>query len=81
LENVEVKDHYGANKIHAEELEYLCKLNACGRGKVRASEVSKSGFVKLLANIRDREDVGDRNVVTSLLYGLLREKPHLWCVI
>jgi hypothetical protein len=81
LETVEVKDFKGQT-IHDEELEYLCQLNICGRWKVRSSEVSAPDFVNLLTSVQDNADVSGRDLlVTSLLYGLLREKPHFWCLV
>jgi hypothetical protein len=67
--------------VHDKELN-LCKVSACGRGKLRTLDISKPDFVALLAKVHHRDDSNDSELrVASLLYGLLREKPHLRCVV
>jgi hypothetical protein len=48
------------------DLEYLCKLNACGRGKLRASDIPKpDSFVQLLTSVHDNEDTNDRDLLVA----------------
>ena len=75
LEHVHLQGHVPHHHESEDELSlalsYYCELNKAGRRIARQPNASKEEVVSLLAGRQTNQNVG-------LIYGLLREAPHVW---
>ena len=62
------------NRLLREQIYFLVQLNACGRGRLRETTLTKEEFVDILGSC-SRSHYHDE----GMLYWLLRYNPEVWC--